>query len=84
MLTLTKNTDMKHTLLQLCDAAGAGTAALSVYFNLTELLEAFNYNAWVIGFTSFFGLVWAIIKVSIARLSRKKLKLEIKKMEGKK
>ena len=71
---------MKHLFIQLADAIGAGTAALMVYFNLTEWLKAFDYNKWVIGLTSFFGLIWVILKVVNTRLANKKLRLENKKL----
>jgi len=74
---------MKHTLLHLVDGAGAGTTLLMLYFNLTEWLKAFDYNAWVIGLTSFFGMVWVILKIVNTRLANKKLRLENKKLQKK-
>lgn len=84
MLTFykTKNTDMKHLLIQLADAIGAGTTALMVYFNLTEWFKVFDYNKWVIGLTSFFGLIWVILKVINTRLANQKLRLENKNLKG--
>lgn len=84
MITTHKNSEMKHLFIQLADAIGAGTAALMIYFNLTEWFRAFDYNAWIIGLTSFFGMVWVILKVVNTRLANKKLRLENKKLEGKK
>lgn len=72
---------MKHLLLHLADALGAGTAALMIYFNLTEWLKAFDYNKWIIGLTSFFGLIWVILKVINTRLKNQKLRLENKKLK---
>lgn len=75
---------MKHLLIQLADGIGAGMASLMIYFNITEMLKTFDYNAWVIGLTSFFGLIWVVLKIINTRLSNKKLRLENKKLEGKK
>jgi hypothetical protein len=82
MLNLNKNTEMKHLLFHFADGIGAGTVVLSVYFNLTEWLKAFDYNKWMLGLTTFFGLIWVILKVINTRLANKKLRLENKKLKG--
>lgn len=74
---------MKHLLIQLVDGIGAGMTALMLYFNLTEWLKAFDYNKWVIGLSSFFGLIWVILKIINTRLANKKLRLENKKLQKK-
>ena len=77
------NTDMKHFFLHLADGAGAGTVLISGYLNITELIKGFDYNEWVIGLTSFFGLIWIFLKIINQRLSNKKLRLENKNLQKK-
>lgn len=77
MLTLNKNTDIKH-LYHFADALGLGTVLFTGYAHITEWLKVYDYNKTVLALTSFFALIFLIQKIYHQRLVNKKLRKESK------
>lgn len=75
---------MKHTVLNFADGTGLGTVLLTFYMNITEWLNVQDWNKTILFLTSFFGLIYLILKVYYQLLVNRKLRLENKKKKGKK
>lgn len=75
---------MKHTVLNFADGTGLGAVLLTFYMNITEWLNVQDWNKTVLFLTSFFGMIYLVLKVHHQHLVNKKMRREGKREKQKK